>query len=280
MPSKFALLTKNSTAAKGEKHDCAVKAVALVCGVDYDMAHKVLAGNGRRARCGTYRPTTFKSIEHLGYKAERVEVPAGAKTVRTLPYAMSRAGLTGTFLVFVAGHVLALVDGKVEDWTQGRQRRIKDVYRITKAEAPKPAPAPKPTKPKSTQTRAYFAGWVVARHGLAAGITPAMVDEVCGLFGDSKTTESRYRLADAWQALRALRDLNVVVPKAPGTTQRRSRAYYAAKAIMGGGLQAGITPAMVGLVDKNYGKPNEAESRTALNNAWQAIRGIEDREAA
>ncbi len=54
----------------------------------------------------------------------------------------------------------------------------------------------------NSRTRAYFAGVVVARNGLAAGITDAMIAEVDALYGDANTIESSGRLRNAWHSIR------------------------------------------------------------------------------
>ena len=78
-----------------------------------------------------------------------------------------------------------------------------------KAAAAKPAadpPAPKaPTVPgvRAGRTRTYLAGTVVRKHGLAAGVTPAMVAELDTLYGKPNPTESRWCLKNAYHACRA-----------------------------------------------------------------------------
>ena len=84
-----------------------------------------------------------------------------------------------------------------------------------KAEAPaaetKPKAEPKkptPKKPKAPGvhakvTRPYLAGQIIREHGLAAGVTDAMVAELDEAYGKPNPIESRYRLKDAWHACRA-----------------------------------------------------------------------------
>ena len=38
--------------------------------------------------------------------------------------------LKGKYLLFVSGHVLAMVDGEVLDWTQGRRHQVKGYLKI------------------------------------------------------------------------------------------------------------------------------------------------------
>jgi hypothetical protein len=97
-----------------------------------------------------------------------------------------------------------------------------------KAKAPaqaapqRPAAAPKATKPhpapesptagnqggpkvpgvRPMRSRPYYAGAIIAKHGLAAGVTPEMVAELDELYGKVNPAESRFRLCEAWQSAR------------------------------------------------------------------------------
>lgn len=79
--------------------------------------------------------------------------------------------------------------------------------------APKPAKAAeKPTAAKQapetvpgvrpTRTRPYLAGVIVAKHGLAAGITDAMVAELDKAYGKPNPRESAFCLKNAHHAAR------------------------------------------------------------------------------
>lgn len=113
-----------------EHNDCAVRAVALVCDVDYRLAHKVMKNHGRKDRHRTWNYVTQGAIEWFGFDVERVSVRA--KTTRTLGREFRNK--PGKYLVFVRGHVFAVVGGRVEDWSKGRLHRIKKVYRVFEKE--------------------------------------------------------------------------------------------------------------------------------------------------
>lgn len=138
----------------GEHNDCAVKAAAIATGVDYAKTHTAFATNGRRARSGTRRNTTEAAIKQLGFKLEDVtrQVRArGGKTVRSAERVLGK----GSYLVGVSGHLLCIKDGKVEDWTEGRQHRVQLVWRVTPANAPEQveAPAQPSTQPRKLQVK-------------------------------------------------------------------------------------------------------------------------------
>jgi hypothetical protein len=73
---------------------------------------------------------------------------AGGKTVVTAARVLRR----GKYLVRIRRHVLAIVDGQVHDWTDGRQHRVQQVFEIIQPAAvvetpvalPTPAPIPRP----------------------------------------------------------------------------------------------------------------------------------------
>ena len=110
----------------GEHNDCAVKAVAIACDVSYRVAQRALQLQGRQKGSGTYRAQTYAAIQLLGFKFESVQI--NASTVASLP--RDRAVSQGYYLVHVRAHVLAVVNGTVQDWTDGRRHRIKDAKRI------------------------------------------------------------------------------------------------------------------------------------------------------
>lgn len=74
--------------------------------------------------------------------------------------------------------------------------------------APGPGKIPPPSKQtapgvRPMRTRPYLAGVIIARHGLASGVTPAMVAELDEAYGKPNPTESQFCLKNAWHACRA-----------------------------------------------------------------------------
>ena len=109
-----------------ETKDCAVKAVTIVTGVHYVDVHSLMASYGRKPRKGTFNGITRNVLKHLGFKTEKVE--CRSKTVRTLQREFKYR--PGTYLVWTSGHILAIKDGEVLDWTNGRLHRIISVERV------------------------------------------------------------------------------------------------------------------------------------------------------
>lgn len=121
------LKTKSYAIAKGETNDCAVKAISIACDVPYHVAHKAAAVYGRIARKGTYMSTTQATVSALGFSM--VAVDSTARTVKSLD--RDPAVQKGHYMALVSRHILAVIDGKVEDWSEDTARRIKQVYKIT-----------------------------------------------------------------------------------------------------------------------------------------------------
>ena len=120
---------KNESFKANESNDCAVKAIAIACNVPYKVAHKALANLGRRNRRGTLNSTIHTAIKQLGFNLECITFKVKAKTVTTL--AADRAVKDGFFVAFVRGHIAAIVNGQIEDWTEGKRHRVRLVYKIT-----------------------------------------------------------------------------------------------------------------------------------------------------
>lgn len=122
---------KEASMRHKENNDCTVKAYAIVTGCSYEDAHWEMMKVGRRNRKGLlsdypdYNNKMIEALRRKGFTVERVK--CNSKTVRTLGRNIKS---NGRFLVFVRGHVLAIKDKQVMDWTNGRCHRIKSVWRV------------------------------------------------------------------------------------------------------------------------------------------------------
>ncbi len=125
----------NTLLADARKHKdtrcCAVIAVAVVADVTFKTAQNWLAKQGRRKGRGTPRAYTHQALKDHGFTLRRLErLEQRCRTVRTLE---REIGKNRVLLVHTARHVLAVKDGKVQDWTQGRLHRIQEIYLVEKA---------------------------------------------------------------------------------------------------------------------------------------------------
>jgi hypothetical protein len=134
--------------SKGETNDCTVKALAAAAHVHYDDAWEALNRNGRPFRKGP------KAMRRVINGKRHIVCPALEKAAnelncdfRILDHNEYRAKTMitaardhrlakGDYICMVRGHVAAVVDGSVIDWTEGRRHRITEVYELTRKTTP------------------------------------------------------------------------------------------------------------------------------------------------
>lgn len=126
----------------GEDNDCAVKAVAIVTGLSYAEAHKRLAAKGRKARHGTPMHMILAAVREAGKNITTVQQTSithlypgkHASKLHVTSYQPARfpkAWKNGkTYLMLTRGHILAVVDGTVHDWSIGRSLDCITLYEI------------------------------------------------------------------------------------------------------------------------------------------------------
>lgn len=159
--TKSSILTtiNQASAAMGETNDCTVRALAIAGAVAYQEAHAAMKAAGRRDRHG---PKAFGRLEQ---GVRRIDCPAITKAARALGIDIRRMEKheyraktvssaprdpklqAGHYIVLVRGHALAVVQGEVCDWTEGRKHQVKEVYELKpRQQAAQPAivPAPRP----------------------------------------------------------------------------------------------------------------------------------------
>ena len=121
----FNKLKERSTFHREDK-DCTVKMMALVMGTSYEDAWNITAKLGRKPRKGMASVSLlFPHLEAAGLTL--IETSVHAKTIKTL----DRSYHAGRYIVQTSGHILFHKDGKTYDWTQGRQHRIKRIWRVS-----------------------------------------------------------------------------------------------------------------------------------------------------
>jgi len=121
-----------SLAEVGRKHYkdtnfCTVVAVATVCEMSFGKARIKMEKAGRPHRYGAYQWQYHEVIQRRGYKIEPVYGYEGHH-VKTMGKKLGQ----GKWLVNVRGHVLAVVDGKINDWSEDRSLRVREVFKVTK----------------------------------------------------------------------------------------------------------------------------------------------------
>jgi hypothetical protein len=124
----------------GETNDCTVKALSVVAGIPYDQAHRELKALGRRSGKGfsmsrfLYAVRKHKETRRLNqreFMAQHYEhAHVGQSVTPSHPVRFAAYWPKGTFIMETRGHVLAVKDGEVCDWSEGRALRCLNLYQV------------------------------------------------------------------------------------------------------------------------------------------------------
>lgn len=116
-----------SSAAVGETSDCAVRAVAVATGHDYQFIRGMFHHAGRNFGEGTPDRLTKAVLWRLGYRIDDVPLAeVSGMTVRTI---IRQLKSKHTYLLHTKNHVLCVKDGK-GDWTTDRLIRVKAIWLV------------------------------------------------------------------------------------------------------------------------------------------------------
>lgn len=129
-----------------ESNDCAVIAISIATDTPYERVHALLAKKGRRRHGRTSILMTLSAITELGYVVLAIEpeqivaqYPKGrVKGITTYhPRSPEFAHVWEQYkddalLLRCSGHILALKDGVVQDWSNGRALRVKEIWKVVK----------------------------------------------------------------------------------------------------------------------------------------------------
>lgn len=113
----------------GNRNYCAPLALSLVTGHDIEEVNAYVLRSGlRRSKVsGMTTPNMMTYLNNHLINHEEIEFNGDPKgTISTIGRRYPR----GVFLVFVRGHVAAMIDGEVLDWTAGRRHRVIKLVRI------------------------------------------------------------------------------------------------------------------------------------------------------
>jgi hypothetical protein len=110
-----------------DSNHCTVVGLAVSCKVSYGKAFNIFKKLGRITGKGTHKGTQIMAFRELGYELKRVHCEA--KTVTTLANHLPSAG---QYVAYTRGHMLAVDDGVVKDWTDGRRHRVIAVFQVVK----------------------------------------------------------------------------------------------------------------------------------------------------
>jgi hypothetical protein len=132
------------TSELNEKNDCAVKAIAIACGLSYEEARDLCASYGRKPRRGMKTKAILECVAKAGFSYDLVPMgnfishyPGVHKNLKCVtthhPVRFPKVWKhNATYLAFQTKHVLAIVDGEVQDWTSKQANKLISIYRIEK----------------------------------------------------------------------------------------------------------------------------------------------------
>jgi hypothetical protein len=116
--------------SKNEKNDCGVTAIAIALGIGYDKAHKVLSSVGRKPRRGISFNMLKDAIENVTGKEPMYQTILKPNGSQYTGVTIGKALPKGKYVLLFRGHAAALVDGVIEDWTDGRRKRILGYFKV------------------------------------------------------------------------------------------------------------------------------------------------------
>lgn len=107
-----------------ERGDCAVRALRIAAGVSYFTAHSALAAHGRLQRHGTRNGIMSSAAMSFGLNTWDLD-----NRRPTLAYFL-RENPTGSYVVQIKGHYIAVRDGIVHNWSKrhGPRTRVRRVW--------------------------------------------------------------------------------------------------------------------------------------------------------
>jgi hypothetical protein len=130
-----------AAATKGEDNDCAVRAISILSGLEYDTVHNAFIAAGREVGKPTPWTVITTACAALGVTLKEV------KAERTDPVRFPKAWADQPAVMMDTGaHVAAFKDGQLHDWSVNRAMRVKKLWTVTVGKA---AVAPAPTADKA-----------------------------------------------------------------------------------------------------------------------------------
>lgn len=136
----------------GEKNDCVVKALSLVSGYSYEKVHNYLRKKGRKFGNGTLKQIWIPAMRDMGIKDNQSRF--NGKTTMNLRVPNRKSN----YLILSSRHVAAMIEGKVQDWSDGRRTRVLEVWGVTLGEpsqefldTPEEVVIEKTRKPRTSQ---------------------------------------------------------------------------------------------------------------------------------
>lgn len=120
---------KISSSKMREHNDCAVKALAIAGNKSYEEVHSLFKSLGRKNRRGTSQFIIHKAAKQVNpnFVFKNIRKPNGSfYTARSIREAFPK----GRYMILYRGHIAAMVDGTIEDWSEGRCHRVLGIFEM------------------------------------------------------------------------------------------------------------------------------------------------------
>lgn len=125
------LINSSEVNEYNETNDCTVISLSIVLDTNYTKVHNALELVGRKKGKGIkLRQSLIQLGRLLDFEFERfipIQNNGSKYTMKTIGNKYNK----GNYLVFVSGHVAAMIDGTIEDWTINREHRVVELIKIT-----------------------------------------------------------------------------------------------------------------------------------------------------
>jgi hypothetical protein len=136
----------DAASASGDSNACFPIAVSLLTGVDISTVRQAFADAGRKDGQATPWGVARVAVESIGYKMERLPIawkfdkiatyPGVHKKLQNIttrhPVRFAKQWEGESVLFHINGHVAAVVDGRMMDWSSNRSKHVMDVYKLVK----------------------------------------------------------------------------------------------------------------------------------------------------
>ena len=116
-----------------ESRDCSVRALAIATNSDYDAIYDLLHSYGRKKNTGFKFRSFIEKIKFVnGYSFVWISFPARKGEKRMTISNFCENFNSGTYIVRTARHVIAIIDGVVNDsWMQRDNRCVYGCWKIS-----------------------------------------------------------------------------------------------------------------------------------------------------
>ena len=125
-------MNNKNTLQAGERSDCTVRALVKTAGLAYNDAHRWI--KNKMQRCDRRGPSLYAAVKAMNgvqqINGKKVKTLKRNRLTRFLNGADRKMSLktfcehnpVGTFYVLVRGHALAVIDGRITDYTKAGKR--------------------------------------------------------------------------------------------------------------------------------------------------------------